>query len=102
MTYATAETSQFSASTYELYKFARGVTTWLKTNHEVAVSYLGDSYTPTIIGRGALVQNNEDSSSQVEITLPRDDDFVAQFIAATAPAPVSLTIYRNHTGEAAG
>lgn len=99
MTYQTFEESTAGGSPFELIRFSRAGQLWGFTTKEEAVSFGGLVYEPEVITRSALQQNNEDGTMSVEITLPRDNDFVAQFIGASAPTPVQVTLFRNHRGE---
>lgn len=98
-TYATEEVSTQDAAPFELYKFTGNGTGWHFTTTEYTVTYLGQDYVPTIVSREAIIASGENQSNTVVITVPRDHALIEQFIAASAPTPIALTIFRNQRGN---
>lgn len=102
MSYSAKELSRTSGAPYELYRFSRSSQEWRFTSSESIIAHNSQDYNPDIISRNDIQQNGEEQSSSVEVTVRRDNAFAEQFIGASAPGPVSLTIFRNHTGEVDG
>lgn len=97
-TIAQLEASRYGAAPFELYRFARGTEEWRYATTEDPFVYLGQTFSPAVIRRGELAAVDEQGTRQLEVTLPRAEPLVVQFIGGLTPSPVSLTVYRSHRG----
>lgn len=102
MTYTGSETSARGGKPVELYRFVRGARTWLYTTADVPVTYLGDTYSPQMMHRGDLPQNEERDNATLDIFLDPRLDVVAEFISGVTPRPTAVTLIRRHRPDAAG
>lgn len=105
MTYDDRERSVVGSEPVEFYRFSRGSgdteETWLHVNAPNTLTLNGEAYTPTPgLTRSSISQSSEDSSMQVEVTLPRDVCIAAEFSGSRSPAPILLVIYRAQRGLA--
>lgn len=100
MTYDAREKSPYAGSPVELYRFQSGAAQWTYTSADRSQSYLGFTFVPTNITRGALDSSDEDSQGALEITLLRTDAVAALFVPDLPARPVTLQVYRFHRGDA--
>jgi uncharacterized phage protein (TIGR02218 family) len=101
MSYAAQENSIASGHPVELYRFALGTNRWTFTSGQTAVVYQSETYEPVPIRRSGIEQGNEINRASLEITLPRDNILVDQFIASPPDGVMSVTIYRYHVTDTA-
>ena len=97
-TVAQLEATRYGAAPFELYRFARGTEEWRYATTEDPCVYLGQTVAPAVIRRGELAAVDEQGTRQLEVTLPRSDPLVTQFIGGLTPSPGSLAVYRSHRG----
>ena len=97
-TYADLETSTYGGKPLELYLFVCGTLRRAYSSGDVAVTYNGDTYNPDTISRSQVDQSNEQLAGSIEITVPRDNDIAAFYIAYLPITPVQITVYRQHRG----
>jgi uncharacterized phage protein (TIGR02218 family) len=100
MTYQASESSQRGGKPVELYRFARGSRIWLYTTADVPVTYLGDTYTPQVMRRGEMPQNEERDNATLDLFLDISLNVVAEFISGATPRPTTVTVLRKHRDEA--
>jgi hypothetical protein len=102
-TFDDRERSAADSEPRELFRFSRGSgdteETWLHVNGTEPVTFNGETYDPTPgLRRGPIGQSQEDSSMQVEVSLPRHVCVAAEYIGGRSIAPINLTIYRQQIG----
>lgn len=100
MSYTDIESSIESGSPVELYQFsvADGTNYYLCTGSD-AISYSGQSYTPTSISRDAIPLNAQARTEILKITLPGSHD-LPQLYANLVPAfKTTMTISRLHRAD---
>jgi uncharacterized phage protein (TIGR02218 family) len=103
MTFDARETSRDGASWIEYLEFVRGAQIWRYTSERTDVTFQGNTYyAKPGIRRGPIEQSNEDVSMQLRITFPRTALLAAEFMGTPVPAPILVTLWRNHRGEADG
>lgn len=100
MTLDAKEKSRYQANPIECYRI-KGSTIWRFTSADLRVwlDVAGDGlqvYQPEIIGRGEPSFSQEQSSGQIEVTLPAWNVVAQLFIPFTPPAPIEISIYRLH------
>lgn len=100
MSYLAQENSVASGRPVELYRFALGTQRWTYTSGQTAVTYQSETYDPAAIRRSSIEQGNELNRASIEITLPRDNPLAGLFIASPPEGVVSVTVYRQHAGDA--
>lgn len=99
MSYASREQSIHDASPVELYEFRRATGVWRYTSGAEDVEYAGYTYAAVALSRGPLGQTQEMGRAALRLTLARDLELAAAFVA-TPPAEVTLlTVYRQHRGD---
>lgn len=80
----------------ELYKFVHDADEWHQTSGDEAVTYLGDDYEPTPIGRrGEIEQGEEINRANLPLTVAHDHPVVDLFRGQAPDTTVSITIYRQ-------
>lgn len=99
MTYSGSESSAHGGKPTELYRFTRGSRTWLYTTADIPITYLGDTYSPQVMRRGELPQNEERDNATLDIFLDLRLDIVAEFISGGTPRPTDVTVLRRHRDE---
>lgn len=100
MSYDTKETSIADGKPVELYRFVLGQQVWTVTSASSAITYQVDIYQPAMIRRSSIDQSQEFARNGIDIECARDFA-VAQLFAASRPnGVVSLTVFRNHLGDA--
>jgi len=101
MSYTATENSPAQGRPVELYRFALGPQRWTFTSGQTAVVYQSETYAPAPIRRSGIEQGNEINRAGMEITLPRDNQLAALFIASPPEGVVSITLYRFHASDTA-
>jgi uncharacterized phage protein (TIGR02218 family) len=99
MSYVARENSVNSGQPIELYRFVAGMQRWTYTSAQNPVDHDGDTYKPITIRRAAIEQTNDLNRTGLDVTVPRDADIAAQFIATPPDGVVSLTLFRRHAGD---
>lgn len=100
MPYTTLETSRDDGAPVELYRFVRGADRWTWTSGDVAVVYLGETYTPTVLQRDEPDQDQQ-RAGPLTLTVPRDNAVAQLFRVFVPPATMGLTVYRAHRDDLA-
>lgn len=97
MAFEDYEVSVESGQPVELYNLALGTTIWRMHNSQAdeVISYSGDDYTHTIVGRGKIIADQE----TLEITLPADHQFSKEFVRIAPGQLATLTIFRYHRAD---
>lgn len=105
-TYAEQETSVEASAPLELYQFIRidsptQTTKWCYANNESDVTFGGDLYEGTPgIKRSNITQNNEDTTMQLTVDLPRSACVTDELIGLISPTPIRFNIFRLQRGVA--
>jgi uncharacterized phage protein (TIGR02218 family) len=100
MTFDLSEKSQYGGKPIELYRFTRGLKIWTYTTADLTILFNGETYTPVIMHRGELPQNEERDNATVDVFMDPSLDLVTDFIGGATPTPTNLTIFRRHRDEA--
>lgn len=100
MPYTTLETSRDDGAPIELYRFVRGVDRWTWTSGDVAVVYLGETYTPAVITRDEPDQDQQ-RAGPLTLTVPRDNTVAGLFRVFVPAGTTGLTVYRAHRDDLA-
>lgn len=96
------EASRHGLAPVELYEFRQGARAWRYTSGDAPVWHLGVEYSPRAIARGAVRHTGEVGTGTLEVTLPRTDDLVAEFIGYLPPSAIALTVFRLQRQAALG
>jgi uncharacterized phage protein (TIGR02218 family) len=99
VTYASKETSTYSGTPVECFKFIRAGAEFRYTNADSAQTLSAGIFTPAVISRGRIAQTQERAAGSTEVTMPRNHPFVQQFVPYLPTHPITLTIHRFHTGD---
>lgn len=99
MTYDARETSTYGGQPVECYRFVRSGAEFRFTDSDKEITLPSGLYTPTVIARGRISQNQERAAGSTEVTMPRNHPFVHQFVPYLPTSPISLVIYRTHRGD---
>jgi uncharacterized phage protein (TIGR02218 family) len=99
VTYTGSETSAIGGKPTELYRFVRGSRTWLYTTADTPITYLGDTYSPQMMRRGDLPQNEERDNATLDLYLDPRLDVVAEFISGATARPTDVIVLRRHRDE---
>lgn len=78
----------------ELYVFAFGGTSYLRTSAEGTVTFNGSDYTPTPLKRTAANESREQKSTGITITLPTSEEIAENFIAVQPSSIMTIQILR--------
>lgn len=100
MTYNTQETSVAAGQPIELYRFVLGQQVWTVTSAREAITYQVESYQPAVIRRSAVEQSPEFARNGIDLECARDFAVAQLFAAARPNGVVSITLFRNHLGDA--
>jgi hypothetical protein len=98
MSFDSMERSTYGGQPYELYRFVMGTTVWCYTSSQTIKTFQGEYYLPETISHTAVEQNTDVFSGQIEVTLPLQHVVAKGFINSAPPAPMWLTIWKNHEG----
>lgn len=98
MSFDSMERSTYGGQPYELYRFVMGTTVWCYTSSQTIKAFQGEYYLPETISHTAVEQNTDVFSGQIEVTLPLQHVVAKGFINYAPPAPMWLTIWKNHEG----
>jgi uncharacterized phage protein (TIGR02218 family) len=79
----------------ELYKVVVDDITYTWTSGDAAVTYLGDTYTPTPLGRGEFEQGQEINRSNLRLSVPVDNALGARYLDQIPDFPAAVTVYRQ-------
>lgn len=96
MTFDVAENSAFDGSPVEGFEFARSTQTWRYTSSDENTTIGGNIYTSVAIQRSKIEQNQDPGRNPITLTVPRNLDFVQQYIASPPTDSIQLTIRRTH------
>lgn len=99
MTYASRENSVDSGQPDELYLWSLGSTSWRYTSSDTEQTYLGQEFQPKAISRSAIASTAEIEKSSLTVTAPRNLPLADLFISSVPSGVVSLTVFRDHSGE---
>lgn len=100
MSYNTQETSAAAGQPVELYRFVLGQQVWTVTSASAVISYQSESYQPAVIRRSAIEQSPEFTRNGIDLECARDFAVAQLFAAARPNGVMSLTMFRNHLGDA--
>lgn len=95
MAYEDYEVSVQGGQPVELYILTMGATIWRMCNSIDVVTYLGDTYSPTIVGRGNLKSGME----AMDITLPADHPFPFTYATVAPGVTATLTVLRYQRAD---
>lgn len=101
MTFDAREKSTYQGAPVECYRFAHLSTVWAWTSAETAITIPAGTFEPEAgLSRGEIDHSEEDGAGSIEVRVPIDNP-VAQLFASDAPlAPITLTLYQTHRGDA--
>lgn len=99
MTYNASEASVSGSKPVELYRFVRGTRRWYYTTADVIVTYNGETYSPQVLRRGELPQNEERDNATLDLFMDLSLDMVQEFISGSSPVPTDVTVIRHHRDE---
>jgi hypothetical protein len=99
VTYDARETSRYSGQPVECYKFSRGGQAFRYTDSDKFITITDGTFEPTVISRGNIAQTQENASGSTEVTMPRNHEFVLQFIPYLPTTPIQLVIFRVHRSD---
>lgn len=101
MTFEARELSQDSGAPIRYVTFDRAGIIWRYTTAETDQTFQSNLYKAIKgFGHSALEQNSENISMQLTFTLPRDAVVAQAFIRPSGQAPMQVTMWANHRGEA--
>lgn len=100
MSYAAFETSVHSGEPVELLKFVRGLDSWRYTSGDTAYSHLSEDYEPYPFSRPEAQQTVEIAKGKLDLKTPIDTPIVGELLSSPLIAPIELTVYRRHRGDA--
>ncbi len=100
MSFDSMERSAYGGKPYELYRFVMGTTVWCYTSSQTIKTFNGEFYLPETISHTAVEQNTDVFSGQIEVVLPLQHVVAKGFVNSAPPAPMWLTIWKNHEGIA--
>lgn len=101
MSYDAYETTVADGRPYFLYLFAAGAEAWRFAALEAEVARMGETWTPSAIGHGAVTQSGDPRRVDVTVAFPISDPFARRFLGPPGD-PVSLTIFRGHAHDPSG
>lgn len=100
MSFLATEISTFLGSPSELYEFTADGTTRRYTSASKSQLTLGGVvWAPRALRRSNIEQAKEFSRSAITVSAPRDFPVALDFIASPPEGPLTLTIYRRHSGD---
>lgn len=99
MSYNTMEISAHLGSPLELYQFAQGETVWRFTSRGRTVTEMGETWTASVIKRGAIRQARELNRNGVEVRIPIDNPLAVALIEGQPERVTSVTIWRRHATD---
>lgn len=103
MTYDSREKSVHSGAPVEGYRFIiNGEYLYTSADQVVSIAVDGTprDFTPVFSERSSISHTREDTTGNVTVKLPRDNEIAQMFIEFGPPEPVNVTIWRGHDGEA--
>jgi uncharacterized phage protein (TIGR02218 family) len=83
----------------EFYKIVEGSTEWYLTSSDTAITYNGDIYIPTAIGRTEVENKNELAKANVDLSLNIDHELSQRHLGSIIDNDVSLTIFSSENGD---
>lgn len=105
MAYDTIESSVESGQPIELYEFRVGTerTRLTSSENDVVIPSSLETYVAETISRGEIVDEVvARSSNRLEVRLPAENEFVAQFRSLAPGEFATLTLFRVHRGDLGG
>lgn len=100
MSFISRETSIYSASPVDCYKFSRAGAEWFFTSADQAVTLPSiGTFLPLAVMAGGQHFRDEDAEGQLEVRLPRTSEITSPYIAGVPPEETWLKLYRAHRGE---
>lgn len=100
MSFLSAEISIFGGKPIELYKFKRGNQTWLLNTSKKIVTYNGENYQPDYVKRDNLRSTASLGRQQISVTIKAKHALAGSYIGGMPTRATTLTIFRQHIGEA--
>ncbi len=99
MTYFEKETSRQNGRPVELFQFTDGNQFWRYCTGDDPIVYLGNTYAPATIVRGATEASQEFGKSQMQVRIPADLP-LAKFMTSQVPNNfIGVTLFRTHVGD---
>lgn len=99
MTFAAREISRYFGKPFELFLFSTTGASYYYTSADRAITYNSKTYSPLPMKRTEVDQNSEAKSGAIKVTIPRTSDIAGLFVAFIPESPLSLVIYKGHTGD---
>lgn len=99
MTYAAREESVHGGNPVEGYQFQSGGTYWRYTSVDHDLTINSNVYTALLISRGGYVHGADPAKADLVITVARDNDVAALFVAGSLGGPMILTLFREHEDD---
>jgi len=98
MTYSASEKSTFDGAPIEMYEFTRGSSRWRYTSDAEDIVLASSVYKAITMERGNLESSSEIGRANLKVEVPRDLDFVSQYLVYPPSEVCTLTLKRNHRG----
>lgn len=98
MSYTAQEQSTEGAAPIELYKIT-GADSFYYTSSSTEFTYEGDTYEPIVISRTAPTINNKETSGNITVRFPFNNEFVRRYLGGVPPSPDRVDIYRAHLSD---
>lgn len=96
MSYSGEETSRASGSPIEVYDIVLGSEEWHLTSSEEPVTISMVDYTPLALKREGIPISKDDRTTEANLALPFDHDFVQRYILIVPSEKAYVTIRRFH------
>jgi len=100
MSFDSVEQAQSSGKPWEIYLFETTGQSFYLTSADQAITYLGQTYDPMTLRRDEMEETAEVDSGEVKVYIPTAHPLSQLFIPGLPPAPVQLTIFAGHYGDA--
>ncbi len=99
MTYFAKETSRQGGRPVELFQFTDGKQFWRYCTGDEPIAYLGNSYQPATIVRGATEASQEFGKSQMQVRIPADLPLAKFMASQIANNFIGITLFRTHVDD---
>lgn len=100
MNYRLTERSVYGLKPIECYEFVSDTTTWRYTSADEDVVLNSETYTAIPIKRKAIEITQDIHKSDMDISVPKDNDIALQVLLSKSDEIITLSIYRYQEGFA--